>query len=438
MKDSSTTLLIVVFLVALAVSGTFSLIETALLTFNRSRMKHLQENGEADAGLLIALTERIDKMLATILLCNNLANVVVATVGTILAVRWLGDEEHVIVATSLVVTTLILIFSEITPKAIGVRHSEKASLLVARPLAWVIRLLTPFVYIVELTVKVLIRMTGSGTGSPFKGSLFGFAELRSMVKDVENLGGAEDTHREILVNVIDIKDMSVEDVMVPKKDIMAVDIHEKPAHIIGTLRKTRFAKIPIYRDQPDNITAFVSTQEILSLALGGAKIDSATLVRHSHPLLFVPANISVLKLLRLFQKRRHNFGIVVNEYGEIIGLVSGSDLLTEISGEEHYELPTSHSHSRYQVDPEGDVTVDGGAQIREINRRLSMRLPLDGPKTLNGLVHGLLEDFPDAPCCIEVDGIRMELMFSGDDPTPTLKVKILRPPAPRSGPAGPA
>ncbi len=431
MKDSSSATLLVVFFVSLAISGTFSLIETALLTFNRSRMKHLQESGEPKAGLLIGLTERVDKLLATILLCNNLANVVVATVATILAVRWFGDEEHIIVATSLAVTAMILVFSEITPKAIGVRHAEQASLLVARPLGGLIRLLTPFVYIVELTVKVLIRMTGTATGSPFKGSLFGFAELRSMVKDAENLGGAEDTHRELLVNVIDIKDMSVEHVMVPKKDIMAVNLSDTPGQILARLREAPFTNVPVYREQPDNITGIVSTREILAHALGGGKTDGATLARLGRPPLFVPASTSVLRLLRVFQERRHNFGIVVNEYGEVIGLVSGTDLLTEIAGAEYHEIPTTHSHSLHRTDSDGNVIVDGGAQIREINRRFSLRLPLDGPKTLNGLMHALIEDFPDAPCCVEVADTRMELIVNGDDPSRTLKVKILRPPAAR-------
>ncbi len=424
MKESSTESLIAVFLIALLVSGVFSLIETAILTFSRSRMKHLHEQGEASASLLLGMTEKIDKLLATILLCNNLANVVAATVATILMVRWIGEEEYVLVISSFLVTAMILIFSEITPKAIGVRHSEKASLRLAKPLNLVMRILAPVVFIVEWVVRFVLKMTGNVADSPFKGSIFGFPELRSVVKDTQNLGGADETHRDMLVNVIDIKDMSVEDIMVPKKDILAIDVNSPPGDIVNELKRTYFTKIPIYRDKPDNIIGFISTQEILALALNKAEINQITLMRHRQDPLFIPAKASLLKLLGVFEKHRHNIGIVVNEYGETIGLVSTTDLLTEIAGEEYHDIPETHSHSIHTADSEGNIIANGGAQIREINRRFNLSLPLEGPKTLNGLVHDQLEDLPEAPCCIEIANVRMELIPAEKDSP--LIIRILR------------
>ena len=423
MKDSSTFSLVIILLLALVVSGAFSLIETALLTFNRSRMKHLQESGEEKAGLLLAMTRRVDKLLSTILLCNNLANVVVATVATVLVVRWLGDEEHVIVISSFIVTAIILVFSEITPKALGVRHSERASLLVARPLWWTLRLLTPVVLLVEAVVKAMLRLAGASSDAHFKGTLFGLAELRSVVKDAENLEGTEASQRDMLVNVIDIQALSVEDIMVPKKDILALNVDDPEDEILSRLRRTQFTKMPLYKDIADNIVGIVSTAQMLSLALGGSRITSNILMEHSRKPLFIPARAGVLNLAGVLRKRRHNMGIVVNEYGETIGLVTTTDLLTEISGEEYHEIPTTHTHSRYWKDGEGNVFASGSAQLRELNRRLNLKLPTDGPKTLNGLVQGWLEEIPSAPSCIEIAGVRMELVPGGRNSE--LQVKIL-------------
>jgi len=436
MKDSSTTALVTAFVVFLAISGTFSLIETAILTFSRNKMKRLKESGAANAQLLLEMTQRIDKLLSTILLCNNLANVMVATVATVLVVRWFGDEEHVIIAGSFAVTAIILVFSEITPKALGVRHAMKASLLVARPLWWIIRLLTPIVLIAERIVTAMLRLVGTSTESPYKGNLFGLADLRSVVKDAENLEGAAESQRHMLVNVIDIKDMSAEDIMVPKKDIFSIEAEDSAESVIESLKLTQFAKVPVFSGTRDNIVGVVSTKEILAAALGGERVGSDLLMRKMQPPLFIPAQAEVLSLLGVFKKNPHNIGIVVNEYGETIGIVSTSDLLIEIAGEESHAIPPTHTHSHYEKEADGSVVVDGGAQIREVNRRLGLALPVDGPKTMNGLVHETLKDLPETSCCLEIAGVRMELRPSGGDAD--VRVKILRAeekPAPGSAPA---
>jgi len=425
MKDSSTAALVAAFVIFLAISGTFSLIETAILTFSRNKMKRLKEAGAANAQLLLEMTQKIDKLLSTILLCNNLANVMVATVATVLVVRWFGDEEHVIIAGSFAVTAIILVFSEITPKALGVRHAMKASLLVARPLWWIIRALTPIVLVAERIVTAMLRLVGTSTESPYKGNLFGLEDLRSVVKDAENLGEAEESHRDMLVNVIDIKDISAEDIMVPKKDVFMIGTEDSEDSIIGSLKRTQFAKIPVYSDGRDDIVGIIQTKEILAAALGGEKVGRCLLRRKMQPPLFIPAQAGVLNLLGVFKQNPRNIGIVVSEYGETIGIVSTSDLLTEIAGQESHALPPTHTHSRYETDADGSHIVDGAAQIREINRRLGLDLPVEGAKTLNGLVHGTLADLPETPCCLEISGVRMEVRPSGVGAE--MRVKILRP-----------
>ena len=384
-------------------SGVFSLLETALISRSRHRLRHLSREGNSRADAVLSLLDKPDRLLATVLLCNNLANVVCAMTATVMMVRAFGEGKATLTAATLLVTFLILVASEITPKILGVRHGEKVSLAAAAPLGMLIRILAPAVAFVNFFVGGILRIAGVGRGHlTASAAAVNAAELRSIV--VDSRGWIPLRHREMLLNLIDLKDLTVEDVMTPLRSIEVIDFSRPPSAIERQLLTARFESLPLCDGGLDKIVGFLRLSEALRLLCRAKEIDGEKLRQIAKSPYFISAHTAAFRQMRNFREEGHDWGLVVNEYGDVRGLATIGDFADEIAG----DLDDAE-FARAAADQSGALIVEGTATLRALRRRHNLHFPPTRAKTLNGLILEYMGDFPDAPACVEIDGMRMEL-----------------------------
>jgi Mg2+/Co2+ transporter CorB len=406
----------------LVVSGFFSIAETAMMAVNRYRLRHRAKQGARGAKLALVLLAQTDKLLGVILLGNNLINAGAATLAAVITGRLFGEGKLALALGTLAITFLILVFSEITPKVVGAQHADRIAPIVSFVLAPMLKLATPVVWFVNLFVQgllKLLRIRPEGEGhAPLT-----LEELRSLVLEGQYLRGK---HRAMLANLFDLDTVSVDDVMTPRSQIEAIDLNAKPTLLAQQLANSYHTRLPAYEDELDNIVGIIHVRQVLRL-LQADELDSAQLRTILRPPYFIPAGTPLLAQLQQFQAARQRLGLVVDEYGELLGLVSLEDILEEIVGE--FTTPAPGGAEIFQRERDGSVVVDGMASLRLLNRKLGTAFPLDGPKTLNGLIVGHLGEIPDAGANFQLGGQAMEILQVQDR---AVKVVKLLPPVGRS------
>ena len=403
----------------LALSGFFSMAETSMMAANRYRLRSAAGQGSRGARLALALLDQTDKLLGIILLCNNLVNAAAATLVSVITIQLFGNEEWVLGVSTLGVTFLILVFSEITPKVIGANHANRLACVVSYPLTGLLKGLYFVVWFVNLFVAGLLgllRLRDAGSGNQDLST----DELRTMV--LESGAFIPPKHRSILVNLFELEDITVEDVMTPRHQIEAVDISEPMQVIQGHLATCYHTRLPVFDGEMNAVIGVLHVRRLLAHSF-----ENRLSVRDIRELLarpyFIPASTPVYSQLQFFQENRERLGLVVDEYGELLGLVTLEDIIEELIGKFTTSAPDASERLRWGED--GSVIADGSQPLRALNRKLGLNLPVDGPKTLNGLVLEHLQDIPESGLSVRIAGVPIEVMQAEDRRIKT--VRIFRP-----------
>ena len=423
MDDFSLSTLATALAVLLVVSGFFSMAETAMMAVNRYRLKHRAQRGNKGAKLAITLLAQTDRLLGVILFGNNLLNAGAATLAGVITARLIGTGELALAISTAVVTFLILVFSEITPKVVGATHADRIAPLVAYVLTPLLRGLTPVVWFVNLFVRALLALLRMKQ-VPDAGSQLTQEELRSLV--LEGSQYFRGKHKTMLANLMDLEAITVDDVMTPRNRIHALDLAEKPALLRQQLATSYHSRLPVYEDTLDNLVGVLPLKAVVSLQLSASEISAEKLRPLLRPPYFIPAGTPLLTQLTQFQADRQRLGLVVDEYGELLGLVTIEDIVEEIIGEFTTQAPGGQEIFRRE--PDGSVVVSGMAMLRTLNRRLGLQFPVDGPKTLNGLILEHLGEIPEAGASFPLEGQMMEILQTQDR---AVKVVKLLPPVGR-------
>jgi Mg2+/Co2+ transporter CorB len=390
----------------LLVSAFFSASETALTGSSRASMLRLQKQGSRDAGIVAYLLDARERMIGALLVGNNLANIGASALATGVLTAWFG-EVGVLYATA-VMSVLVIIFAEVLPKTVAINAPDRISLLVARPMKLVVMVLGPVLTVIDVIIRgllVLLRIP-VGANQPL---LSPTERLRGAVDLIHYEGGVEKLDRDMLGGLLDLKDLQVSDVMVHRTEMVMVNADLPPEDLVREVLATEYTRIPLWRDKPENIIGVLHAKDLLRairLSDGDiAKIDVATIAL---PPWFVPEMRSLSEQLKAFRRRKTHFALVVDEYGEVEGLVTLEDILEEIVGDISDEHDIEVAGVRAQ--PDGSVVVDGSVPIRDLNRAMDWHLPDEEATTIAGLVIHEARSIPDRGQSFTFHGFRFRVL----------------------------
>lgn len=403
--------------ILLALSAFFSLSETAMMASNRFRLRHLAQSGHSGAQKALALLAQTDKMLGVILLGNNLVNSAAATLVSLIAIELFGEEKWALGAGTLGVTFAILVFSEITPKIIGATHADRLALLLGYVLTPLLRLFYPLVWFINLFASALLRLlrlTPKESDEPAKLSP---EELRSLVLESSHL--MPQKHQTILSSLFDLNNITVEDVMTPRGSIEILDLDRHWDEVLTQLATSHHSRLPVCRESLDQLVGVLAIRRLIG-EMGESDFGEATLINQLQPPYYIPSGTPVFSQLAFFQENRQRIGFVVDEYGEILGLLTLEDIIEEFVGDFTTSLPGLGTSLSWST--EGYAIVEGSRSLREINRMLGLDFPLDGPKTLNGLILDYLQDIPEADLSLKLGGIPIEILQTQDRSVVTARI----------------
>ena len=377
-----------------------------MMALNRYRLRHLAREGRRSAKLAQSLLDRPDRLLGVILLGNNLVNAASAVLVTQIAVRLFGDGEWTLAIATGAVTFFILVFAEITPKVIGARFPEAFAMPSAYVLTPLLRIAYPAVWFVNLFVQALLKVLFiKPVPDPEHSGHLSMAELRTLVLE----GGKyiPKKHQSILLNLFELEDMTVDDTMTPRTHIESIDLADDIDEINTRVSTSHHTRLVVYEGSLDNVVGILHVRKFLNAQRKGplAKEEIAAILREPY---FVPEGTGLLDQLQKFQERLRHVALVVDEYGEILGLVTLQDILEEIVGEFTSQSPMAGR--LYSRESDGSVIADGACPLRVLNRKAGFEFPLDGPKTVNGLVLEALEDIPEPGTLVEIAGYPVEIV----------------------------
>ncbi len=405
MSDISTGTLLLILLALLLASAFFSAAETSMMAVNRYRLRHLAATGHRGAQRTSQLLAHTDQLLGVILLGNNLINTSSATLATLISIRLFGNHNWALGLATLAVTFAILIVSEITPKVMGAAYAEKIaffSSLILRPL---LSLARPIVWFVNLFVRALLRLLRLNPNQAAESHGLNLQELRTAVMDSGKMIAG--THKRALLNLLDLEDATVNDIMTPRNQIEAIDMDDDPDNITRQIISSHHTRLPVFRSKLTEIAGVVHIRA-LARPLQNGNIDQEILLEHLQSVSYIPSGTPLFTQLRQFQLGHHTFGLVVDEYGELLGLLTLQDILEELVGELDYNNPAAMPGVVAQED--GSWLVEGGTAIRHLNRRLGLTLPEDGPNTINGLVLEHLEAIPETGTVVKIADYPIEII----------------------------
>lgn len=410
MDDFSLGTLFLALLVILVCSGFFSASETSMMAINRYRLNHLVRKGNKSAKLTAKLLAHTDKLLGSILLGNTLLNVAAATLAEIIVFRQFGhDNSTALLVGSLTVTFAILIFSEIMPKVVAASHAERMALPASYILAIVIKLFYPVVSIATVLVRGILWMLRIKIQTDHSHHKMSLEELRSMVLEAGNFLPRK--HQKMLLNLVDLERITVNDVMIPRNQIEALDVNADPAELRPQIITCHHTLLPVYAETPSNVIGILHIKRVLPLLLEET-LDAAQFREILHAPYFIPSDTPLLKQLQQFQERQTRMGLVVDEYGELLGLVTLENILEEIVGDFTTQSPALTGKFLRQDD--GSLLLEGSSSLRDLNRKLGLHLPLGEAKTLNGLILEHLQDIPEAGTSLKIGNYPIEIIQTQD------------------------
>ncbi|KPZ68983.1 Hemolysin C [Shewanella sp. P1-14-1] len=414
MDAISTSALFLSLLVLILISAYFSGSETAMMTLNRYRLRHLAANGHKGAQRALKMLERPDRLIGLILIGNNLVNILASAIATIIGIRLFGDVG-VAIATG-VLTLVVLIFAEVTPKTVAALHPEK----IAFPSSWLLRallsVLWPFVKAINLITSGFLRLLGIKNVSV--NDALSQEELRTVVHEAGAL--IPQRHQEMLISILDLEKVTVEDIMIPRSDIYAINVNDDFKTINKQVTQSPHTRVLVYRDNIDDAVGFIHLRDALRLQ-SKEEFSKSSLLRAVKELYFIPEGTPLTVQLSNFQQNKERFGLVVDEYGDIQGLVTLEDILEEIVGDFTTSMITTASED-IDIQQDGSFIIDATINIRDLNKEMKWDFSTEGPKTLNGIIIEYLEDIPDAGTRLTIDSYHIEVIDVSDNMIKTVKV----------------
>ncbi|AHY43936.1 HlyC/CorC family transporter [Stutzerimonas decontaminans] len=388
-------------------SAFFSSSETGMLSLNRYRLRHQAKEGHRGARRASELLAHPDRLLGTILVGNNFVNILASSIATVLAMQLWGEAGIAIATIGL--TIILLIFGEITPKTLAALRPEIVAYPVSLPLKMLQKVLYPLVAMLSWVSNGLLRLLGVDLSNKGNDSL-STEELRSVVR--ESGSDLPLNRQSMLLGILDLERVTVDDIMIPRNEVTGIDLDDDLESIISQLRTTPHTRLPVFRNDINQIEGIVHMRQIARLLSHDQLTKESLLAACSEPY-FVPENTPLSTQLLNFQKQKRRIGIVVDEYGDVRGVVTLEDILEEIVGEFSNQDALRSPDIHPQED--GTLVIDGAAYIREVNRALDWQLPCDGPKTLNGLITEALEHMPDSGICLQIGNYRLEILQAADN-----------------------
>lgn len=401
-------LLLGALLALLIFSGFFSMSETAMMASNRHRLRHLAKQGNRGARLAMALLDQTDKLLGVILLGNTLINAAAATLTSYIALAMFGDGKWSLEIGTLAITFGLLVVSEITPKVVGATYPDRLSMAISYVLTPMLRLLSPLIWFINLFVDLLLRTLHLKPKSGHEAPRLSPEELRGLVLEAGHF--IPPKHRSILVNLLDLELITVEDVMKPRNAIEGLDIDADWDDLVSQLTTCYHSRLPVFHGDLGDMAGILPIKRLLPLLERG-ELNRDALIEHLQPPYYIPAATPVFTQLQFFQENRQRIGLVVDEYGEIQGLVTLEDIIEEFVGEFTTSTPSTASELHWE---DGSALCEGSRSLRDINRKLSLQLPIDGPKTLNGLIIEHFQDIPETGVSIKIAGVAIEVVQTQD------------------------
>jgi Mg2+/Co2+ transporter CorB len=409
LNDFSTASLFLILVSLLVCSAFFSGSETSMMAINRHRLNHLIRKGNKSARLTAKLLGQIDKLLGSILLGNTLLNVAAATLTEFIVLRLYGHNELAMLIGTLLITLMLLIFSEILPKIIAATYPERIALPSSYLLTPLITLFHPVVSVASAIVKGVLWMLRIKIQTDQSKHKMTLEELRGLVLDAEHFMPRK--HQKMLLNLVDLERITVNDVMIPRNQIEALDLNAELATLRQQIITCHHTLLPVYADTPGNIVGILHIKRIPAL-FQEAELNVAQLREVLQEPYFIPSDTPLLQQLQQFQERHSRLGLVVDEYGELLGLVTLENILEEIVGEFTTQSPSQTGKFLRQED--GSILLEGSSSLRELNRKLGLHLPLDSAKTLNGLILEHLEDIPETGTSLKIAGYPIEIIQTQD------------------------
>jgi len=399
--------------VLVILSAYFSGSETAMMALNRYRLKHLANEGHGGARRASRLLERPDKLLSVILIGNNFVNFSAASIATLLALELFGEAG--IAIAPIACTLIFLIFSEVAPKTVAAAYPEKIALPSSYVLDLLMWILYPLVWLVNGTANGILHMVGMRQGDSADDNL-SHEELRTVVFEGAQIAAQP---QNMMLGVLDLDKVTVEDIMVPRTEIFGIDLEDDMGDIIDQIRASQHTRLPVFKNDIDKIIGILHMRNAAKI-LTEDELSKALILQATDEPYFVPENTPLQTLLFNFQQHKQRIGMVVDEYGDIQGIVTIEDILEEIVGEFTTDLANTNIDIHPQDD--GSYLINGGTHIRLINRQLGWVLPQDGPKTLNGLITEHLENIPESNICMVIEGYRIEVLQIQDNMIRTAKI----------------
>lgn len=411
MNDASTGALIALLIFLIILSAFFSSSETAMLSLNRFKLKHLKKHNRA-AKRAAHLLERPDRLIGLILIGNNAVNILAALISGILFARWFGPEAGIWL-TTILLTLIMLVFAEVTPKTLAALHPERLAFPFSFVLAILLHPLSPtfwLVIVVNSITNAIVRLFGVDPTTLNKEEISP-DELRTVVDEAGQL--IPDQHQDMLINILDLEKMTVDDIMVPRNEIIGLDLGDDIEDLTNAILNSDHTRLPVYEDDINKIVGTLHLRRVnRMMRAGGEQVTKEAIKRYCRKPYFIPENTALTVQLVNFQKRKHRMGFVVNEYGEVEGLATLDDLLEEIVGD--YTTSVADEVQEIEKVSDQEYLVQGSASLRELNKFADWRIPTDGPRTLSGFLVEELEVIPDGPVSYQHQDLRFETIEISD------------------------
>ncbi len=380
----------------------FSTAETSIMAMNRYRLRHKARMKKRYAMTLMQLLKRPDRLLGAILIGSTFANILASSLATMIALQFWGERGAIIAA--IILTIVVLIFAEVAPKTIAAIYPDQIARWVATPIKIILKCLYPLVWLANTVTNWLLKLLRINVASYVLEPL-SREELRSVV--YETAGKISRNYQNMLLGILDLSKLTVDDVMIPRHEIIGIDLEEPWDVILTHIKKYHQDWLPVYRDTANQVIGVLFIRDVLNLVLDKQTINKDTLQLHLHEPYFVPAGTSLSVQLFNFQQGRNKIAFVVDEYGEIQGLLTLNDILEEIVGDFTSSLSAT---KRIKQEADGSYLIDGAMMVREFNRLTESELPLRGPRTINGLIVEYLESLPREGVSILVNGYPIEIL----------------------------
>ncbi len=397
-------------------SAFFSGSETGLMSLNKYKLKHQADKNNGGAERAFELLQKPDRLISLILLGNNFINILITQLATYLGFRLYGDAG-IAIATG-VLTVILLLFAEVTPKTLAANNPEKIAFIASYAYRPLLKFLLPFIITINWLVKYILKLLQYNDKIKSNTDALNSEELRIAVS--ETAGLIPDSHRDMLISILDLEKVKVDDIMIPRSEIAGIDLADDWEDTLTQITRLPYTRIPVYSETVDNIVGIALMRKIIPLLLAD-EFSPASLKEITRKPYFIPEGTPLTTQLINFQFNNKSVGFVVDEYGDIQGLVALEDILEEIVGE--FTTDPKAVHNLFYQDTDGSYIIEGSSHVRDINHKLNIQLPAKGPRTINGLILEHLEMIPEGGTSLKIGGYPLEIMHTKNNMIQTVRIQ---------------